>query len=310
MFGNHVLHLARFASVCLIGLAAAILLPGAASAQDGGWVIEPKARVETTAISAQTATRDEQIVVAGDALTFRIQGGADIKDDNTRFRLQADRIEVVRLGEGRSNSNRDRFTAQFDQELSDALDIQVRGRYYDDLITVESSDTDELQGSVRVSYQPSRAHRFQLRGSWRDREYANRRGPETFGEGPRVDAQYRHRLGRYHYITFDLRAESISSDDPRRGHSRESAKVAYTQPITRDLRVRPAIELLKTRFDDRLAPDGEQRADELIAPELEVMWWPGPWRVEGEAKYIFSNSNLPSRDREGYRLTLTVGYVF
>ena len=186
----------------------------------------------------------------------------------------------------------------------------MRARYYDDLVTAESSDSDEIQGSVRVSYEPVREHRFRVRGSWREREYDNGAAPQTSGEGPRVDAQYRHRFGRYHYLTFDLRAESIESDDPRRGYERESAKVSYTQPITPDLRVRPAIEVLRTRFDERLTPAGERRKDTLVAPEVEVLWWPDRWRIEAEAKYIFSDSNQPTREREGYRLTLTVGYVF
>ena len=34
------------------------------------------------------------------------------------------------------------------------------------------------------------------------------------------------------------------------------------------------------------------------------------WRVEAEAKYVFFQSNESAREREGYRLTLSVGYVF
>lgn len=310
MVAHFPLKRAQRAFACLLGAGLAACFPAQLAAQDSGWSLEPGARVEIGIVSAETATRDEQIVVDGDALTFRAQVGIDFEDDDTRFRLEADRIEVVRLGDGRNDTNRDRITAQFDQELNSDWDVQVRGRYYDDLVTAESSDTDELQGSVRVSYEPTRANRFRLRGSWRDRQYDNGTDPETNGEGPRVDAQYRHRFGRYNYLTFDLRAESIESDDPRRGYARESAKVSYTQPITPDLRVRPAIEVLKTRFDGRFTPDGERREDELIVPEVEMLWWPGRWRVEAEAKYIFSDSNLPTREREGYRLTLTVGYVF
>lgn len=281
-----------------------------AVAQETEWQLEPTARVETSFVSAQTSTRDEQIVVDGDAITARGQVGVNFEDDNTRFRLEADRIEVFRLGDGRSNSNRDRITAQFDQELSADWDVQLRGRYYDDLVTAESSDTDELQGSVRVSYEPVRAHRIRVRASWRDREYDNGANPQTTGEGPRVDAQYRHRLGRYHYINFDLRAESIDSDDPERGYSRQSAKASYTHPITPDLRVRPALEYVHTKFDGRLTETGERRDDNLIVPELELLWWPDQWRIEAEAKYITSSSNLATRQREGYRLTLSVGYVF
>jgi len=107
-----------------------------------------------------------------------------------------------------------------------------------------------------------------------------------------------------------MRAESIDSDDPRRGYSRQSAKISYTQPVTRDFRVRPALEYLSTRFDGRLTDDGNRRHDELLVPEVEAHWWPGKLRVEAEAKYILSDSNLATRQREGYRLTFSVGYVF
>ena len=151
---------------------------------------------------------------------------------------------------------------------------------------------------------------MRVRASWREREYDQGTGGQTTGHGPRVDAQYRHRLGRYHYAIVDLRAESIDSDDPQRGYARESAKVSFTQPITRDLRVVPAIQYLQTRFDGRLNDEGERRRDELLVPELELRWWPKKWRIEFEGKYLFSNTNLPSRERDGYRLTASVGYVF
>nr|WP_298898784.1 hypothetical protein [uncultured Altererythrobacter sp.] len=298
------------AFMLVLSIACLGFTPANAVAQDGGWTLEPSARVEAGVVSAETATRDEQIVVDGDALTFRGQLAFDLEDEDTRFRLEVDRIEVVRLGDGRRDSNRNRITAQFDQELSDDWDIQLRGRYYDDLVTAESSDTDEVQGSVRVTYEPERAHRFRARATWRKREYDNGTGGEqTTGEGPRIDVQYRHRLGRYHYVTLDARAEEINSDDPRRGYQRQSAKVSYTHPLTRDLRVRPAVEYLNTKFDGRLTEAGARRNDELFVPEVELLWWPGQWRIEAEAKYITSSSNLSTRDREGYRLTLTVGYA-
>lgn len=300
----------RCASRCLLPLAATVLLPATAAAQTTSWTLEPDARLEIGAVSAQSATRDEQIVVNGDAFTLRAQVGINAADDDTRFRLEADRIEVIRIGEGRGNSNRDRITASFEQELDGDWDVEFRARYYDDLVTAESNDTDEIQGSAQVTYQPSRASRFRLRGTWREREYDNGSAAQTEGEGPRVDAQYRRRFDRYHYLTFDLRAESIESDDPLRGFSRESAKVSYTRPITADIRVRPAIEVLTTRFDGRLTDAAERRRDRLFAPEVELLWWPGDWRIEAEAKYIFTDSNEFTREREGYRVTLTVGHVF
>jgi hypothetical protein len=299
-----------------ISLFAGIALPGGtAIAQDieiieTDWQLEPSARVEVGAVSARSATRDEQIVLNGDAFTVRAQAALVLENDTTSVRFELDRIEVFRTDKDRRDVNRDRITLQIDQEISEDVDIQVRGRAYDDLITVESPDTDEIQGSVRVTYEPERKHRVRVRGTWRDREYDNGPLEATTGEGPRVDAQYRHRFGRYHYATLDLRAESISSDDPRRGYSRQSARFSYTQPITRDLRVRPALEYLNTRFDGRLNEAGRQRWDRLFVPEVELHWWKGPWRVEAEAKYIFSGSNVEVREREGHRLTLSVGYVF
>lgn len=305
----------RFTLAATLCLSAVAGLSGEALAQDVAiietdWELKPTARVEFGAVSAESATRDEQTVINGDAFTVRAQVGITIEDNNTRFRLEADRIEVFRLDEDREDISRDRLTVQLDQEVSEEIEIQVRGRLYDDLVTVESPDTDEIQGSVRVTYEPERKHRVRVRGTWREREYDNELRPQTTGSGPRFDAQYRHRFGRYHYATFDIRAESIDSDDPRRGFSRQSAKASYTQPITPDLRVRPAIEYLKTRFDERLTPEGDRREDRLFVPEVELHWWPGRFRIEAEAKYIFSDSNLAFREREGYRLTLTAGYVF
>lgn len=300
----------RLAIAAGFGVSTAALLTTPAVAQDNEWKLEPDARVEFGIVSAESETADEQITVDGDALIARGAVGLDFEDDDTRFRLEADRIEVFRLGEGRSDSNRDRITAQFDQEFGKDWELQLRGRYYDDLSTAESSDVDELQASVRATYEPERTHRFRLRATWRDREYDNGTGGQTNGDGPRVDAQYRHRLGRYHYVTLDARAEGINSDDPQRGYSRQSAKISYTRPITPDLRIRPALELLNTRFDGRLTPEGERRKDQLVVPEVELHWWPDKWRIEAEAKYISSSSNLASRDREGFRLQISVGYVF
>ncbi|BDI60006.1 hypothetical protein [Qipengyuania nanhaisediminis] len=299
---------------CTLGL---VTLPQTGLAQSDqsdqsadSWSLEPDARVEIGFVSAQSTTSEEQLVIAGDAFTVRGQVGIGFENETTRLRLEADRIEVFRLEEGRSNSHRDRFTATFDQEIGDDWEVQLRARHYDDFVTAESADTDEWQGSARITYEPASEHRFRLRGTWRSREYANGAAAETHGEGARIDAQYRRRFDRYHYLTFDLRAENITSDDPRRGYDRQSARVSYTLPVTPDLRVRPAIEVIQTEFDSRIGDDGAARRDRLVVPEIELLYWPGQWRAEAEAKYIFADSNDAFRDRAGYRLTLSIGYAF
>ncbi|MDC8755499.1 hypothetical protein OIK40_12690 [Erythrobacter sp. sf7] len=303
---NHMLRIAGRMMLAGLALAAA----SRTVAQDEGWQLQPDARIEVQTVSAQTTTRDNDLIVDGEAISVRGQVGLALEKRGVRLRVEADRIEVFRLGEGRRDIARDRFSATVQTDIEKDWELQLQARHYDDVVSVESNDTDEWQGSARVTWEPKREHRLRLQGTWREREYANGANAETTGEGARVDAQYRRRFGRYHYLAFDLRAESIRSDDARRGYERDSAGVAYTRPITPDLRVRPAIEVIRTRFDGRLTDTGERRRDSLVVPEVELLWWPGKWRIEAEAKYIFAGSNEPVREREGYRLSVSVGYAF
>ena len=310
-----VLSLARRFLTPVLAACAGALACVPAAAQDGGWQADPYARVELGVVLSESEDREEDLIINGDGAYLRGQVGVDFGNDDTEFRLEADRIAVERFGSatGRDSFDRDRLTAQVTQKLGKDWEVELRGRLYDDLVTVEATDTDELQGSVQLEYEPVQAHRFRLRGTWRDREYDDGQGPggaSSTGEGPRVDFNYRHRLGRYHYIAFDLRAESIRSDNPARGYSRESVGASYTRPLNSDLRVRPAIEFRQTKFDGRTTPDGALREDTQVVPEVELLWWPGNWRIEAEAKYVFSDSNDPVRDREGYRFSLSVGRVF
>jgi len=290
-----------------LGLAAGAPL---AAADEPGWTLEPDARIDIQAVSAQSTTRDEDLVIDGEALSVRAQVGLGIESKRTRVRLEADRIEVFRLGQDRADISRDRLTASIEHDITDSFELQAQVRRYDDLVTVESADADGWEYSARATFEPTQENRFRVQGTWRERQYDNGAGPATTGDGERIDAQYRRRFGAYHYLAFDLRAETIRSDDRQRGYERESASLAYTRPIGPDLRVRPAVELIKTRFDARIADDGALRRDRQIVPEVELQWWPGKWRVEAEAKYVFFSSNESAREREGYRLTLSIGYVF
>lgn len=294
----------------LLAAMLAVLTASPVTAQDAGWKLEPDARIEVQTVSAQTTTRDDDLVIDGEAISVRGQIGLALNSESTRFRLEADRIEVFRLGVGRNDISRDRLTATVQHDVTKTLEVQLQARRYDDLVTVESADVDEWQGSARVTFEPTRQNRFRVAAAWRDRQYDNGASPATTGEGPRVDAQYRRRFGPYHYLAFDLRAENIRSDEPDRGYERESVGVAYTRPVAKDLRVRPAVDWIKTRFDGRIADKGALRRDRQIVPEVELLWWPGKWRIEAEAKYVFINSNETVREREGYRLTLSVGYAF
>ncbi len=137
----------------------------AAAADDTGWRLEPDARIDVQTISAQTTTRDEDLVIDGEAISVRGQIGLGIETKRTRVRLEADRIEVFRLGEGRRDISRDRLTASVEHDVTDTLELQVQARRYDDLVTVESADADAWEGSARVTFEPSQAHRFRVQGT-------------------------------------------------------------------------------------------------------------------------------------------------
>ncbi len=317
MIGLHISIAVRTLRLAFCGVLAIALVPASLAAQDdlAGWSVDPFARAELGVVLSESEDRDDELIINGDGGYLRGQIGVEIGNEVTQVRLEADRIEVERFGSatGRDGYNRDRLTASVTQKLDDDWEVELRGRLYDDLVTVESGDTDELQVSARVEFEPERAHRFRVRGTWRDREYDDGDGPggaSSQGEGMRVDAGYRHRLGRYHYINFDLRAEEITSANPLRGYTRESVSASYTRPITSDLRVRPAIELRQTGFAGRLTPNNTLREDTQVVPEVELLWWPGNWRIEAEAKYIFADSNDPVRNRRGYRFSVSIGHVF
>lgn len=310
----------RALSRWLIALVAApaatfVAAPAHAADDSDNWKIDLMARVEAGIVTSESSDSEDALIINGDGGFLRGAVAVELEDDNTTFRIEADRIQVERFGSatGRPRYDRDRLTASVTQGLGDDWEVQVQGRIYDDLVTVESSDTDETSASLRIEYEPVLAHRFRATVTWREREYDDGAGPggtSSEGDGVRVDLDYRHRIGRYHYVGLDLRAEEINSDNPNRSYTRESALLSYTHPLTRDLRVRPAVEVRHTRFDGRFAPTGEEREDTQVVPEVELLWWPGNWRLEAEAKYIFSDSNDPVRDREGYRFSLTLGYVF
>ena len=298
-----------------LGVIVATLWGVPATAQDGGWKIDPFARAEVGVVTSESSDREDELIIVGDGGYLRGQAGVELIGDAVTFRLEADRIQVERFGNatGRERYDRDRFTASMEAELGEDWEVRLQGRVYDDLVTVESPDTDEVQAAVRLEYEPVMAHRVRAEVTWRERTYADDDGPggtASEGEGLRVDLDYRHRIGRYHYVGLDLRAEEIESDNPRRSYERQSARLSYTRPITDDLRARPAVEVRRTRFDGRMTPDDFPRDDTQIVPELELLWWPGNWRMEAEAKYIFGDSNDPVRDRKGYRLSISVGYVF
>ena len=141
----------RFACLAALGLAAP------AAAQDEarpGFTLDPFARVKAGVVLSETADRDEELIVNGDGGYLRVAAGADYGNERTVLRLEADRIFVGRFGSatGRDSYDRDRLTASLTQKLGEDLEVEVRGRLYDDLVSIESADTNEISGAVTFQY--------------------------------------------------------------------------------------------------------------------------------------------------------------
>lgn len=313
MKGSSRIHAPIPRAFSIVSAAGILAFSAPAAAQDGGWQLDPFGRVEAGVVSARATNDDYEFIYIGDAAYFRGQAGMELADEDSAFRLELDRIMVERFSSDRPNTDRDRFTASFEQDFGKAWEVLVRLRGYDDLVSAEFNDTDALELTGRVEYEPVRAHRFRFGLTWRERQYDDGDGADggsTRGSGWKASGSYRHRLGRYHYVTLDARAEEIDSDNARRTFARQTVSASYTHPLTSDLRLRPALTLRHTTFPGRGVVEGEPREDTYLTPELEALWWKGPVRVEAEAKYVISDSSDPERDRKGHRLSLSVGYVF
>jgi len=304
--------LARWAYPAASALAG-LIAPAQAAAEDTGWQLDPYGRVEAGVVSARASTDDYEFIYIGDAAYFRGQAGVEFADEHTSFALEIDRIMVERFEKDRPSTDRDRFTLTAAHDLNEAWELQLQVRRYDDLVSAEFNNTDATEVAAQIEYEPVRAHRARFELTWRDREYDDGDGPDgssTHGHGWKASTEYRYRMGRYHYISLDLRAEKIDSNNPVRAFARQAASASYTHPITGKLRLRPAVTLRRTTFSGRFAPGGERRKDTYMTPEIEALWWNGGLRVEAEAKYVISSSNDPNRDRKGHRLSLSVGYAF
>ena len=62
--------------------------------------------------------------------------------------------------------------------------MQLQARHFDDVVTVESGDTDEWQGSARLTWEQTRDHRLGVQGTWRDRETNETDGKATSSSAP------------------------------------------------------------------------------------------------------------------------------
>lgn len=284
--------------------------PAAAFAQNNsGLSLEPGLDLSSRVVFAESAIRDDDDgTIDGDAVAIRVSPSLDLsKEDVTvTFRNSTTRIEYFADERTDRWQNVARLGAEF--AVSENASFLAFGERGDNIFTAESASADEWEMGGRFELELDQANRVRLGGSWRERSYDD--AARSSGQGPQLDAEYRYRIEANHFVTLRGRYEEIDSANPLREMSRWSLFASYQRQLTRDLRIRPEIAYRDLDFPGRiLAADGYRR-DNVLTPEVTLLYLPGSWQFSAEARYIIRSSSDPEFDRSGYRLALEVSHEF
>ena len=281
--------------------AALLLLAGSAP------LVDPYLRTGITFVQSRADVLDVDEDLDASSIAFESEAGVDIEKgrDELHFEVDADYVDF----DNPDFTDRWRFRGEiaWTREWGEDFETRLRVDAGESVPTASFFDTDMLRYRVRFQYQPERAHRGRIELRWRTHDYDDDSGS---GQGPRIDADYRFRLARYHYIKVESRWGRIDASDPDREYERFGLKALYTQPITDNLRARPALAYLATDFPGRASDKGRFRRDRQWVPEVEFLWWPGEWRMSAEFQYRWRSSTDRNRDIEGARVELKGAYVF
>ncbi|MEL7189899.1 MAG: hypothetical protein AAGK17_10145 [Pseudomonadota bacterium] len=198
-------------------------------------------------------------------------------------------------------------------DVSDNVEVRAFARRYENIPVLEAFSADQTSIGGRVQWEKGN-DRARLTGEYREREYDTLTGGD--GDGYRVAAQYNRRLGPYHWLRFDARADRISSDnEPRRSYSRQVARVKYSLPVAKRLRIRPSLEYRTWDYDSRIArgdPDGALRKDSYFAPGADVAWSHPRTGIyaTASAEHRFRTSNDERFDANAWRIGVRFGVRF
>ncbi len=202
---------------------------------------------------------------------------------------------------------------QVTHEVSDELQVRAHARRYENISVLEASQADQTSAGARVQW--SRGDdRLRVSAEYRERQYDTTVPAD--GDGYQVAAQYNRRLGSYHWFRIDLRHEDMQSDNaPRRSFNRQVARIKYSLPVSKRVRVRPSIEYRQWDYDARIAvgdPNGDLRKDSYVAPAVELSWGRatrGPYAL-ASLEYRLRDSNDTRFDSDAIRAGVRVGYRF
>ncbi len=180
--------------------------------------------------------------------------------------------------------------------------------YSSNISSAESGSTDQTEVLARAQYTINNSNRVRAFGGYRWRKYDF---DGSQGQGEFFGAELRHRIEANHYLTAEVRRESISSANIRRGYDRTTADFFYQRPIAKNLRLIAGATARWWEFDGRPLASGERLERKSFTPELDVQYATRPGvLLQARLQQILRGSNDPQFAENETRATVTLGYRF
>lgn len=288
---------------------ASILLASAGWAQDADDELETDVRerawldLSATGVAASGRSFDANEDEDRSGGLFRAKLGWDRDAGANHFDAIASSGYYAYTDEERSDRWSNALSLAYGRDVSDTVQLSLRGRAATRLSTLESREADEARLQGRIAFQDGN-HRLRVTGGWRWRNYQDR--DTGTGDGPMAEIEYRYRIGRGNYVLAEVIYDAIDSDIERLTYDRVTVRGAGRVRLSRDLDLDLGLRWRDWDNDFRLIGT-EKRTASSIAPEVELTYDFGDdWSLSGGGSIIWRNSNDPDYDRTVYRGVLSL----
>lgn len=287
-----------------IGIAcvsACMCLAGAAPAagQDG------YGGISLSGVHSTESSVEETEELDGSAIVARGFGGIRFDPDGNTTRIQLASSYFAYF------ERDDRWSTALEVEqalkLGRNATFILEGSAASNVLTLERRSTDQAGFAARLRMEPG-DHRIILGAGTRRRWYDDSAARSW---APFVEAEYRYRLGSWHFIQLEARKEWIDSDVNRLDYHRLAVSAFYTRPLNRGTRIRAGVTHRRWSWGERFTPAGEKRRDRLWLPQLRLSHEVGgDIELELDARRVVRRSNDDGFDRVGSRIAATVRKTF
>lgn len=288
---------------------ASILLASAGWAQDTDEELETDVRerawldLSATGVAASGRSFDANEDEDRSGGLFRAELGWDRDAGANHFDAIASSGYYAYTDEERSDRWSNALSLAYGRDVSDTVQLSLRGRAATRLSTLESREADEARLQGRIAFQDGN-HRVRVTGGWRWRNYQDR--DTGTGDGPMAEIEYRYRIGRGNYVLAEVIYDAIDSDIERLTYDRVTVRGAGRVRLSRDLDLDLGLRWRDWDNDFRFVGT-EKRTASSIAPEVELTYDFGDdWSLTGGGSIIWRNSNDPDYDRTVYRGVLSL----